>query len=150
MRHEGESLTRGQADATPKAVRHILACVRDALTCRKCSVADVDTVELVMAEALNNIVEHAYAGRLDGSISYDVQARPDAVVIEITDSGVVLPDGSLPTGKPADLNAPREDVAEGGYGWLMIRTLATDVRYTRLRRTNRLSLRVALSDVHAA
>ena len=50
------------------AVRESLAHVLQHLACLELNEDDTAAFELVAAEVLNNIVEHAYAGRADGVI----------------------------------------------------------------------------------
>ncbi|MFE3836822.1 ATP-binding protein [Pseudogemmobacter sonorensis] len=80
--------------------------------------------ELVLAEVLNNIVEHAYRDG-HGPIVLGFQRAADALNCRIVDFGERMPEGRLPEGQPP---FPR-DLAEGGYGWHLIRSLARDLRY---------------------
>ena len=54
--------------ATPTQVRESLGRARAALERSGFEQTRRDEVELVLAEALNNVVEHAYDGRADGRI----------------------------------------------------------------------------------
>jgi serine/threonine-protein kinase RsbW len=83
------------------------------------------TVEIVMAEVLNNIAEHAYAGQ-PGSITVTLQVTPARLTCQISDQGREMPDGKLPLG-----TLPVEAYPEGGFGWYLIRSLTTDLHYRR-------------------
>lgn len=98
------------------------------------------TVELVLAEALNNIVEHAYA-RQPGEIELTLQLNDDALWCRIVDSGAVMPGGALPPGAAPQIGASAA-LPEGGFGWFLIRSLARDLAYQRIRNCNHLSFRL--------
>jgi serine/threonine-protein kinase RsbW len=94
------------------------------------------TAEIVLAEALNNIVEHAYAEK-GGEIDVLLEPAADGLRCAVVDRGapmpgLALPQGQLPQGTGAD--AP-----EGGFGWFLIRNLAFDLRYDRGDGFNRLT-----------
>lgn len=97
---------------------------------------DRSTAELVLAEALNNIVEHAYA-RWQGEIEIVVQQIDTALVCTIVDHGDLMPGGHLPDGLP-----PTARLAEGGFGWHLIRALASDLKYRRIGHRNELTFRL--------
>lgn len=97
-------------------------------------------VEIVLAEALNNIVEHAYA-RHSGTIKVALQlAHPD-LLCQISDSGLPMPGESLPLGNLAQVGNA-DDLPEGGFGWFLIRTLTRELNYRRHNGLNLLSFRV--------
>ena len=84
--------------------------------------------EIVLAEVLNNVVEHAYAGT-SGPIAVVLDHRKGALHVTVRDEGVALPDGRLPDGSLPDLDG--DGLPEGGFGWHLIRSLVTDLRYCR-------------------
>lgn len=94
-----------------------------------------------MAEAVNNIVEHAYCGGEPGPIRLRCTLRDRRLDIRICDTGQPMPDGRMPAGLVADVSMPRADLPEGGFGWFLIRALSSDIRYDRRCGCNRLSLR---------
>jgi serine/threonine-protein kinase RsbW len=110
------------------------------------------TAEIVMAEALNNIVEHAYAGNAAvgshigqkdglGEIEISVDMNDDTLSCCVIDRGSAMPNLELPQGAPHDLT-PGNDLPEGGFGWFLIRSLVQDLRYTRKDNQNLLQFRV--------
>lgn len=101
---------------------------------------DRGTAEIVLAEALNNIVEHAYSGQ-NGEIEISLQVSTNALVCRISDSGLPMPDCVLPSGKLAE-HGEREDLPEGGFGWHLIRRLSSDLKYHRESGRNHLSFRL--------
>ncbi|QBF33774.1 ATP-binding protein [Thalassococcus sp. S3] len=100
-------------------------------------------VEIALSEALNNVVEHAYAGIDCGRIVLSCQRIDGALVFEIVDTGAPLPDLALPEGAQVDVSGPVEHLPEGGFGWFLIRTLSDDLRYFRDDGQNRLNISFA-------
>jgi serine/threonine-protein kinase RsbW len=97
-------------------------------------------VQIALAEAVNNIVEHAYFDIEDGEISIQCDLSPEELQIRISDTGPPLPDGQLPVGLPADISGPLETLPEGGFGWHLIRELTCRLHYERQAGSNQLSL----------
>lgn len=112
---------------------------------RQISADDAGTLELALAEVLNNIVEHAYAGRPDGQIRLTLARAPGALACLVEDEGLPLPGLALPAGRFAPPAARVEDLAEGGWGWALIRATTEDLAYQRQGAVNRLSFRVPLT-----
>jgi serine/threonine-protein kinase RsbW len=99
-----------------------------------------ENVQLVLAEVLNNIVEHAYAGR-DGVIRVRICREGGDLRCDFADDGRSMPSGLLPAGE-LPMVCPEAEAAEGGYGWALIRMLSSDLRYQRDGGENRLSFRL--------
>ena len=99
------------------------------------------TAEIVLAEVLNNIVEHAYAAH-DGQIVLRLSRLPDGLPCEVCDTGLPMPGLSLPEGRfqPLDTLA---DLPEGGFGWYLIRSLTEGLAYRRHGGLNCLSFRLS-------
>lgn len=122
------------------AVRDGLRALLDTLLLRSLPEDGRGTAEIVLAEALNNIVEHAYAHH-DGEIEVSLQLQQNELLCHISDSGLPMPGGKLPDGILAPLGA-FEDLPEGGFGWHLIRSLSKDLRYRRDGGRNLLSFRL--------
>jgi serine/threonine-protein kinase RsbW len=128
------------------AVREALGGFIACLDPLKLDIEEVSTVELVLAEALNNIVEHAYPPTLsDRPIRIQCTHKRDGLHVSICDDGKPMPDGQMPIGMAHDLDVDIMDMPEGGFGWFLIKDLAKDVRYHREGTENRLSLRLAVA-----
>ena len=115
--------------------------VRDALQAitRSVPLADLDAdrcviAEQVLAEVLNNVAEHAYAGG-SGDITVTLWRCPAGLSCLIVDQGRAMPTGQLPPGLLPDA----AQLPEGGFGWHLIRTLTSDLHYVRDQGQNRLS-----------
>jgi serine/threonine-protein kinase RsbW len=78
----------------------------------------VEDATIALAEALNNIEEHAYSGRPDQPVLVDIRRAEALVRCRIEDRGTPLPGGSLPGGSmPAPDPAAHDEWPEGGFGW---------------------------------
>jgi serine/threonine-protein kinase RsbW len=107
-----------------------------------CSLCDDTrgTAEIVMAEALNNIVEHAYSAQA-GSIEIWVGLGATGLECSISDYGRPMPNYQLPMGLGPNVTQI-EDLPEGGFGWFLIRSLAQDLQYQRRYNQNLLRFRL--------
>ncbi len=132
-------LLRLQIQGTPDAVSAALQALF-AGPDRLALPADTGSdAQIVLAEAMNNIVEHAYADR-DGLIDVTLWAAPDGLLCRLVDNGApmpsVLPGGSLPPSGPDD------GLPEGGFGWFLIRALASDIVSQRRDGMNHLTFSI--------
>lgn len=136
--------------ASFEAVRALLAALTATLRDRGLGDEEVSSVELVVAETLNNIVEHAYGAEGLGDIALSVSDSPRGLLFSITDHGDEMPDGALPPGLPADTATALRSMPEGGFGWFLIRELARDLTYCRVDDMNRVTFRVAIGQAIGA
>lgn len=120
--------------ATFGGVREALETLMSGPVLASAPQADRGTAEIVLAEAMNNIVEHAYVGT-SGEITLTLWHSAGEVACRITDRGASMPDERLPAG---ELATPT-DLPEGGFGWYLIRSLSRDLRYARYGRLNELT-----------
>jgi serine/threonine-protein kinase RsbW len=122
--------------------RAILAEVCARLAAAGLDEDQVGTVELVLAEVLNNITEHAY-GPEGGPVALGLDLPTGAVLCEVIDEGQPMPHQQVPApGLPSI--APPDHLPEGGFGWHIVRCLVADLHYDRHEGRNRLRLRVPL------
>ena len=131
--------------ADPMAVRETIMVTRDHWLGAGLTEDTAELVEQVLAEALNNVVEHAQMDRPDGSVELAIQQTDTGLNCVIRDDGAPMPDGKLPDGKLADVPLDIQDLPEGGFGWFLIRTLARDLEYTRISGWNFLSFEIPSS-----
>jgi serine/threonine-protein kinase RsbW len=124
--------------ASQVAVRHSLARLMSEPPLRDLSPDRRGTAELVLAEVLNNVAEHAYA---DGAGPVAVTLTPVAAGIccQVVDQGAAMPAGRLPDGILPATDTALADLPEGGFGWHLIRSLTRDLSYARSDGCNRLS-----------
>lgn len=97
-------------------------------------------IELAMAEALNNVAEHAYAERRDGWVAMQIAVAQAEVCLSIFDRGAALPDGGVPSREPNPEGMAIADLPEGGFGWYLMRTLARRVDHCRMNGMNQLTM----------
>ncbi|SNT06150.1 serine/threonine-protein kinase RsbW [Tropicimonas sediminicola] len=101
--------------------------------------------ELVLAEIMNNVVEHSYLGPLSGVFSVEIAILATGLNVVVEDDGAPMPGLRLPASSPHDLSVELHDLPEGGFGWLMIRELARDLHYEHRKGRNRLQFRLETS-----
>ncbi len=133
-----------QFAATNDSVREALKHLRAGMVDRGLSQELCDTAEVVLAEVLNNVVEHATPTRTGGMVRLSTTYRPPVLECELCDNGVAMPGYALPDGEPPGLGATIDDLPEGGFGWHLIRALVQDIDYRRDAGWN--CLRFRLSD----
>ncbi len=104
---------------------------------------DLNRVEILLAEILNNVVEHACAGQPRSRINIEYFEDGPHLRFTVTDKGRTMPDENLPQ-RP--LEPPSATAApEGGFGWFLISELAEGLDYRREADCNVLSLSIRRS-----
>jgi serine/threonine-protein kinase RsbW len=125
--------------ADPASVRHALENMLSSPPLVHLPGEDRSTAELVLAEVLNNVAEHAY-GEAGGRVEVSLQHGPDGLRCRIIDEGRAMPGGQPPEGRlRGGPDVALAELPEGGFGWHLIRSLSTDLTYTRVQGQNRLS-----------
>lgn len=131
--------------AKDPAVRRALATVRHALRHYNLSDLTFGTYEIVLAEACNNIVEHAYQNSGNGVIALRAIFVDDALHVELVDHGEPMPNLKLPMKRVVSLDVPDEELPEGGFGWGLIRDMTEGLRYQRIAERNFLKFSIRAS-----
>lgn len=132
--------TRIVIPSDPMAVRLALGALFGRPMASRMSADARDTAQIVLAEVLNNIVEHAYA-QAPGEIEVTIEVSRGDLTCRIMDAGLPFPDASLPKGPLAPF-CPADPLPEGGFGWHLIRTLSQDLNYHREGERNFLTFRI--------
>ncbi len=127
-------------------MRQALSELRSALSKLGLSEDRLPGVELAVAEALNNIVEHAFPGEKTGDVRIDAALSGKHLCVTLIDTGRPLPNGRPPVEKRPNPDVERQDLPEGGFGWHLIRDLTDLIAYTRAGEENRLQLHFGLPD----
>ena len=145
-RHPNPSLPnpslRRLIQAEPFAVRQAL---QDLLNHFPLNALDPDqrgTVEVVLAEVFNNIVEHAYADD-PGEIEVEITQIGQHLHCMLRDRGRPMPEAKLPTGALPQFTDGL-DAPEGGFGWYLIRAMASDLKYQRDAEQNLLTFQLEI------
>lgn len=100
-------------------------------------------LEILLAEILNNVVEHGHDKISDGVATVSIALTKTELEITVVDEGNPMPDLRLPDGKlvgGAPGQIPLADLPEGGFGWALIRMLADRIGYQRINEQNRLTI----------
>ena len=140
----GGVLSRTAFRATFDNVRLAIENAMSTLQPLGLSAEEASSVEIVLAEALNNVVEHAYPRGQTGDVKLVLRHGRAGLLIEIRDNGKPMPNGRTPDGEhPAD-SAVQDSTPEGGYGWFLIRNLARDMVYDRENGENFLIFRMPI------
>jgi len=123
---------------TPTSVRTILADLRQRLADSGVVPDQCGTIEIAVAEALNNIVEHAYAPSCEGPLWLSATISPKMIEVKLRDRGNALPGLQLPRTDLPDASGPLETLPEGGFGWYLIHDLTNELSYVRQEGENHL------------
>lgn len=152
MQQSGLKRPPGRAEAQifhlsfPADALSVRGALRAALArfLRQMTPDEAGTLELILAEVLNNIVEHSYADSGHGTITLSMVRDRRGLSCSVSDDGVPLPVDCL-TRADDDTDRPHpESLPEGGFGWFLIRDLAEDLGYRRENGRNLLAFRLPL------
>jgi serine/threonine-protein kinase RsbW len=124
--------------ATPLGVRHALESIQNVLTGWRITPDHIGTAQIVLAEVMNNIVEHAHAELPESHFELSLSALHDGLGVHAIDGGAPMPGGVLPKSRGARLNVDFADLPEGGFGWGLINTICTGLCYERANGLNHL------------
>lgn len=116
----------------PDAVRVALSDLRAQLAAMGLTADQLCNVEIATAEALNNIVEHAFVGLPAQDIAITASLTHTRLRLCLRDRGHSLPGAKIPLGARPDATGPRETLPEGGFGWFLIRDVSERVIYRRI------------------
>ncbi|MEM6577717.1 MAG: ATP-binding protein [Pseudomonadota bacterium] len=130
-------------EASQLKVREALINLRSALQTDGFDEDTAGSVEIVAAEALNNVAEHAYCGAEAGLVKLTAHFDRSLLYLSIFDEGRPMPGDRLPERSDPMANVEAGDLPEGGFGWNIIRDLCDDIQYLRLNDGNHLLIRFA-------
>ena len=131
----------------PFAVREALIAIDKVLQSIQASHEFQTTSQIVLAEALNNIVEHAYGAPGMGKIELTLCLLDDHIQVELRDSGKPMPDRVIPSADSPRTGPAPETLPEGGFGWKIIDDLTQDLNYRRNPGGNVLRFRLAMAQM---
>ncbi|WP_415183646.1 ATP-binding protein [Phaeovulum sp.] len=147
--------TRPSARLAPQIFHHsfpadplsVRAALQTALNrfARQITPEEAGTLELVLAEVLNNIVEHGYRDREYGTIVLSIVRDRKGLSCSVSDDGITLPADCLHTRRNSPDRPSPTLLPEGGFGWFLIHDLADHFGYRRENNQNLLAFRLPLS-----
>lgn len=129
-------------DANPTRVRAALETLMEYLGPLPLTQDLSATIQIVLAEVLNNVGEHAYDGQ-GGPVYLRALVDAGRLTVIIRDRGTPLPPNLILAEEPDGFDP--DDLPEGGFGWHLIRTLATELSLDRLARWNEMRLVFSLA-----
>ncbi|WP_299348651.1 ATP-binding protein [uncultured Shimia sp.] len=124
---------------SPRGVRRALLIIRAEIKSAEVDNDLLGRAETVLAEVLNNVVEHALDDKHPGLVEAKGEAVKTGWQFSVIDNGCPLPDGKIPGKALPRINTPLQDLPEGGFGWAMVHMLARDLTYQRRSGRNSLS-----------
>lgn len=130
----------------PSSIRMALARLIRRLAYQEIAPEALGKVELVLAEVMNNIVEHALEGKNDGIIHLKAEKLTHTLAFEVSDSGNPMPNGQLPRRPMPITNLDIDSLPEGGFGWPLIHTLTDAIGYEYNNGMNVLKFSIELDD----
>jgi len=133
-------------EASPLGVRNALCEMRARFAPAAPGPDTFGMAETVLAEVLNNVVEHAYRRGGDGPIELRMVRCGNRLQVDVRDYGEPMPGDVLPGGALPESDDPEDGPPEGGFGWFLIRALARDLSYARENGQNRLRFYVPLAE----
>lgn len=99
-------------------------------------------INLVIEEALSNIIFYAFADNDKHEIKISVSLNNNMLIIKITDNGI--PFNPLLQELP-DINLPAEERPVGGLGIFLISQIMDEMHYARQKNQNILTLNKSIS-----
>lgn len=94
-------------------------------------------LNLVLEEAISNVILYAYPKEEHQEISLSVQKKDDSIIFVLTDSGKEFDPTLAPD---ADITLSAEERQIGGLGIFLIRQIMNTVEYQRINGQNVLTL----------
>lgn len=147
MRRAEPRIFHHQFVADPLSVRDALRAAM-ARFLRQMTETEAGTLELILAEVLNNIVEHGYENSGEGSITLSIVRDRRGMNCAVSDDGTALPLECLlhseSEGAGGHVRPDPGKLPEGGFGWFLIRDLAEELGYRRENGHNLLAFRLPL------
>lgn len=101
----------------------------------------VMNLNLVLEEAVSNIILYAYPKKMDQDISVEVQKTEDSLIFIITDNGVPFDPTQV---TEADVTLSAEERPIGGLGIFLIKKIMNEVEYQRIDGANVFTLKKKL------
>lgn len=102
----------------------------------------VMSLNLVLEEAVSNIILYAYPNAMGDNITIQADKNDNMLVFTITDSGIEFDPTQV---KEADISLSAEERSIGGLGIYLIKKIMNEVTYQRIEGTNVFTLKKTLN-----
>lgn len=114
--------------------------------CARHGVAHDDALRLALVaeELFTNAVEHGHAGGADAPICIALAHEPGRLVLFVEDSAPAFDPFAQDRAAAADLDADLDARRPGGLGLVIVRQLASELRYAREQGCNRVWVTLAV------
>ena len=120
-------------DLVPKLLDEIQQWMHDVVVPEN-HIADV---QIVLAEALNNVIEHGFEHENTGELKIKMEVSEPRVVVHVSDNGLAFtPPGNSQT--PLAMDDNLDALPEGGFGWFLIKEVTTSFEFHRHADRNQL------------
>ena len=129
----------------PLVIRQVVEDICQHLGQAGLPAADLTSVQIVIAEILNNIVEHAYGINGTGRFSVHIRVRGGLLFAGFCDCGQRIPTNVLTPQSMDDPDSDIPDLPEGGFGWSLIHILVSQLRYRYVSEQNWLTVAIPIS-----
>ncbi len=121
-----EMMTRYSIDSDLSQVRELAAAFQAFSEEERLGDVLTGQLELILVEAVNNVIEHAYELKQGSTVDAQFEAFHSKVVITIMDRGLPVPEAIRDT----EVDMPKiTDLPEGGWGLGLINALADQVEH---------------------
>ncbi|MGD9894291.1 MAG: ATP-binding protein [Dehalococcoidia bacterium] len=104
---------------------------------------DIDSLEIGLVEAINNVIKHGYRGAHGNEVAVEVSLHSDRVILEVIDKAPSMKPELITDASTDRFAFDPEDLAkvpEDGMGLALIRLSMDEVTYIPGARENRLRL----------
>ncbi|MEF9931760.1 MAG: ATP-binding protein [Bacteroidales bacterium] len=106
------------------------------------SMSLVMSLNLVLEEAVSNIILYAYPNRIGENITIQVEMGNGMLVFTITDNGLAFDPTQV---KEADITLSAEERPIGGLGIYLIKKIMNNIEYQRIEGNNVFTLKKILN-----
>ncbi|WP_193222005.1 ATP-binding protein [Amylibacter sp. SFDW26] len=99
----------------------------------------ITDVQIVLAEALNNVIEHGFEHENTGELEIKIEVSEVQIIAHICDNGLAFtpPDNSQ---TPLQVDDDLKTLPEGGFGWFLIKEVTSHFEFHRCANKNQLIL----------
>jgi len=125
---------------TTLGVREVMIQMRDVLRSRELTEDTQSSIEIAVAEGLNNIVKHALTGGNGERIGLELSINAVQIVIRLQDQGRGFSNWHDVRDTYADATARKSDLPEGGFGRGLMCALTSRLEYKRVNGMNSLQM----------